>query len=147
MQLYITTYYFPFFMHDSGKKAITFEYLLAQIQNQNRSILYGTAIHLRSNKWSVMPLIVPQNRSSRTICGNIYCHRWSPGPSMAAIAGLPGPSVVPYVVPPCHKWSPLNYPYRNDVCNSTMGRATNNHYHSLIASCNSYPKCLNTLFK
>ena len=31
------------------------------------------------------------------------------------------------------RWSPLNYPYRNDVCKDTTGRATNNHYYSLIA--------------
>ena len=61
-----------------------------------------------------------------------------PGQSMAAIHGLSGPSVVPYRWSPCHKWSPLNYPYRNDVCKGTMGRATNNHYYSfMIASCTS----------
>ena len=63
--VYHYTYHFPFFMHDSGKKAITFECLLAQIQNQNRSILYRTAIHLRSNKWLYVESIRYQGQLSR----------------------------------------------------------------------------------
>ena len=35
-----------------------------------------------------------------------------PGPITAAIDGPPGPSVAPQVVPRCHKWSPLNYPWK-----------------------------------
>ena len=35
-----------------------------------------------------------------------------PGPSTVAIDGPPGPSVAPQVVPRCHKWSPLNYPWK-----------------------------------
>ena len=69
------------------------------------------------------------------VSGNIYCHRWSPWTkygchrwSLRTICGAVGG-------PPYHKWSPLNYPYRNDVCKGTVGRVTNNDYYSLIASC------------
>ena len=44
-------HHFPFFMHESEKKAITFKCLLTQIQNQNQSIPYRTVVHLSSNKW------------------------------------------------------------------------------------------------
>ena len=48
----------------------------------------------------------------RTICGKLCCYGWSPGPSTAAIDGPPGPSVALQVVPRCHKWFPLNYPWK-----------------------------------
>ena len=50
--------------------------------------------------WSVTPQLVPRhNWSPRTICGKLCCHRWSPGPSMAAMDG-----------PLCRKWSPTSKP-------------------------------------
>ena len=68
-------HHFPFFMHESGKKAITFECLLTQIQNQNQSIPYRTAIHLSSNKWLNAKYFICHMLVYKTIgCISLTCY-------------------------------------------------------------------------